>query len=89
MNKYISFPSKKASRKKDYSVFLFFYPHGKTAPCKRSRNPIEQVRNLLQGKRRLMSFLAKVFQLYIERWPWFLELLGEQLRISLVSGKEI
>ena len=32
-----------------------------------------------------MSFLAKVFQLYIERWPWFLELLGEQLRISLIS----
>ena len=32
-----------------------------------------------------MEFLAKVVQLYIERWPWFLELLGEQLRISLIS----
>lgn len=32
-----------------------------------------------------MSFFAKVFQIYIERWPWFLELLGEQLRISLIS----
>ena len=32
-----------------------------------------------------MSFLSKVFQLYIERWPWFMELLAEQLKISLIS----
>lgn len=32
-----------------------------------------------------MEFLRKVLQLYIERWPWFLELLGEQLKISLIS----
>ncbi len=32
-----------------------------------------------------MEFLSKVIQIYIERWPWFLELLGEQLRISLIS----
>ena len=32
-----------------------------------------------------MSFFTKVMQLYADRWPWFLELLGEQLRISLIS----
>lgn len=32
-----------------------------------------------------MEFLQKVLQIYIERWPWFLELIGEQLRISLIS----
>ncbi len=32
-----------------------------------------------------MEFLSKVIQIYLERWPWFLELLGEQLRISLIS----
>ena len=32
-----------------------------------------------------MEFLSKVIQIYMERWPWFLELLGEQLRISLIS----
>lgn len=29
--------------------------------------------------------LSKVLQLYIDRWPWFLELLGEQIGISLIS----
>ena len=32
-----------------------------------------------------MEFLSKVFQIYMERWPWFLELLCEQLRISLIA----
>ena len=32
-----------------------------------------------------MEFLSKVMQIYIERWPWFLELLGQQLKISLIS----
>ena len=32
-----------------------------------------------------MEFFSGVLQIYIERWPWFLELLGEQLRISLLS----
>ena len=32
-----------------------------------------------------MEFLSKVLQIYMERWPWFLELLGEQLRISLIA----
>ena len=32
-----------------------------------------------------MEFLQKVIHIYIERWPWFLELIGEQLRISLIS----
>ena len=32
-----------------------------------------------------MEYLSKVIQIYLERWPWFLELLGEQLRISLIS----
>ena len=32
-----------------------------------------------------MEFFSKVLQIYVDRWPWFLELLGEQLRISLIS----
>ena len=32
-----------------------------------------------------MEFISKVIQIYTERWPWFLKLLGEQLRISLIS----
>ena len=32
-----------------------------------------------------MSFFGKVIQIYIERRAWFLELIGEQLRISLIS----
>ena len=32
-----------------------------------------------------MEFFSKVFQIYIERWPWFLELLGQQIYISLIS----
>ena len=32
-----------------------------------------------------MEFFGKVIQIYIDRWPWFLELIGEQLRISLIS----
>lgn len=32
-----------------------------------------------------MDFFSKVIQIYIERWPWFLELIGEQLKISLIS----
>ena len=32
-----------------------------------------------------LEFLQKVVHIYIDRWPWFLELLGEQLRISLIS----
>ena len=32
-----------------------------------------------------MEFIRKVIQIYIERWPWFLSLVGEQLRISLIS----
>ncbi len=32
-----------------------------------------------------MPFFAKVFQLYIDRWPWFLSLLAAQLKISLLS----
>ncbi len=33
-----------------------------------------------------MSFsLSKVVQLYIDRWPWFLEMLGEQICISLIA----
>ena len=32
-----------------------------------------------------MEFFSGVLQIYIERWPWFLDLLGEQLRISLLS----
>ena len=32
-----------------------------------------------------MEFLTKVFQIYVERWPWFLELIGEQFRISIIS----
>ena len=32
-----------------------------------------------------MEFLRKVLQIYIERRLWFLELIGEQLRISLIS----
>ena len=33
-----------------------------------------------------MSFsLSKVVQLYIDRWPWFLEMLGEQICISLIG----
>lgn len=32
-----------------------------------------------------MEFIGKVLQIYTERWPWFLELLGEQLRISMIS----
>lgn len=32
-----------------------------------------------------MEFFSKVIQIYIERWPWFLELIGEQLKISLIS----
>ena len=32
-----------------------------------------------------MTFLKTVFQIYIDRWPWFLELLAEQLRISLIA----
>ena len=35
-----------------------------------------------------MEFLSKVFQIYMERWPWFLELLCEQLRISLIAIDE-
>ncbi len=32
-----------------------------------------------------MSFFEKVLQIYISRWPWFLELIGEQLKISLIA----
>lgn len=32
-----------------------------------------------------VTFLSNVIQLYIERGPWFLELLGEQIVISLIS----
>lgn len=32
-----------------------------------------------------MEFFSKVFEIYIERWPWFLELLGQQIYISLIS----
>lgn len=32
-----------------------------------------------------MEFIRKVIQIYIERWPWFLSLVGEQLKISLIS----
>lgn len=32
-----------------------------------------------------MEFLSKVLNVYIERGPWFLELLGEQLAISLTA----
>jgi len=32
-----------------------------------------------------VEFLQKVLQIYIDRWPWFLELIGEQLKISLIS----
>lgn len=32
-----------------------------------------------------MEFLSKVFQLYRDRLPWFLELIVEQLKISLIS----
>lgn len=32
-----------------------------------------------------MEFFSKVLQIYIERWPWFLELLGQQIYISLIS----
>ena len=32
-----------------------------------------------------MEFLSKVLQIYMERWPWFLELIGEQIRISLIA----
>lgn len=28
---------------------------------------------------------AKVLQIYLERWPWFLGMIGQQLFISLVS----
>ncbi len=32
-----------------------------------------------------MEFLSKVLQIYTERWPWFLGLIGQQLKISLIS----
>ena len=32
-----------------------------------------------------MEFLSKVIQIYHDRWPWFLELIVEQLKISLIS----
>lgn len=32
-----------------------------------------------------MEFLQKVIQIYRDRWPWFLELIAEQLKISLIS----
>lgn len=32
-----------------------------------------------------MAFLSKVLQIYIDRWPWFLELIGEQICISLIA----
>ena len=32
-----------------------------------------------------MKFVSDVIQIYIERWPWFLELLGEQIAISLTA----
>ena len=32
-----------------------------------------------------MSFFEIVLQIYISRWPWFLELIGEQLKISLIA----
>ena len=32
-----------------------------------------------------MSYVEKVLQIYISRWPWFLELIGEQLKISLIA----
>lgn len=32
-----------------------------------------------------MGFFEKVFQIYVSRWPWFLELIGEQLKISLIA----
>ncbi|MBQ7895003.1 MAG: ABC transporter permease [Oscillospiraceae bacterium] len=32
-----------------------------------------------------MKFVSDVIQIYIERWSWFLELLGEQIAISLTA----
>lgn len=32
-----------------------------------------------------MSFFTKVLNIYIDRWPWFLSLLGQQIRISFIS----
>ena len=32
-----------------------------------------------------MEFISKVLAIFAERWPWFLELLGQQLKISLIS----
>ena len=32
-----------------------------------------------------MSFFTKVLNIYIDLWPWFLSLLGQQIRISLIS----
>ena len=32
-----------------------------------------------------MEFLTKVLEIYAERWPWFLGLIGEQIRISLTA----
>ena len=32
-----------------------------------------------------MDFFAKVLKIYVDRWPWFMELIGEQLKISLIS----
>ena len=32
-----------------------------------------------------MRYFEKVLQIYISRWPWFLELIGEQLKISLIA----
>ena len=36
-------------------------------------------------KRQEMKFVSDVVQIYIERGPWFLELLGDQLAISLTA----
>lgn len=32
-----------------------------------------------------MEFFSKVFHIYVDRWPWFLEMIGEQLVISLIA----
>lgn len=32
-----------------------------------------------------MEFITKVVQIYAERWPWFLELIAQQLVISLIA----
>lgn len=42
-------------------------------------------RTKTRGDCQPLEFLRKVLQIYCDRWPWFLELISEQLRISLIS----